>query len=38
MVVDEEFNELKMFLYDTTLNSYTDEDIKIIISNKLLEF
>ena len=38
MIVDEEFNELKMFLYDTTLNSYTDEDIKIIISNKLLEF
>ena len=38
MVVDEELNELKMFLYDTTFNSYTDEEVKIIISNKLLEF
>jgi len=38
MVIDEEVNDLKLFLYDTTLNAYTDDEVKIIISNKLLDF
>ena len=38
MVIDEEVNELKLFLYDTTNNAYTDDEVKIIISNKLLDF
>lgn len=38
MVVDEDINEIKSFLYDTTFNIYTDDEIKYIIDNKLLEF
>jgi len=40
MGVDEDINinELKSFLYDTTFNIYTDDEIKYIIDKKLLEF
>jgi len=38
MVVDEDINELKSFLYDTTFNTYTDDEIKYIIDTKILEF
>ena len=38
MGVDEDINELKTFLYDTTFNIYTDDEIKYIIDKKLLEF
>lgn len=38
MIVDDDFNELKLFLNDNTFNTYTDDEIKIIIHNKLLEF